>query len=93
MQHSSPQQFKPQIPPTNYHTHHQIGMLPLGPSFFGSSYDGEHQPPMSFYEGSTSFDGSWRVHQSWQIPPVEYISDVQPNDGTYAEIEKMANKL
>ena len=70
-------------PPTNYPTSHQIEMVPPGSSLFESSYHGDHQSPTSFHNGAIPFDRSCYFYH-WQIPNVECITDIQPNDGTYA---------
>ena len=82
MQHSSPPKFKSYTQrQTNYPTSRQIGMVPPRSSFFESSYSRDHQPPIPFHDGATQFDSS-RYFYRWQIPHVEYITDIQPNDGT-----------
>lgn len=82
MPRSPPQQLKSYMPPpTNYPTSHHVGMVQPSSSFFESSYNRDHQAPVPFHTGATQIDRSCYFYH-WQIPHVEYITDIQPNDGT-----------
>ena len=80
---SSPRQFNTFMPPTtNFPSSQQIGIVPPGSSIFEPLYNGDRQAPMPFHNAVTPFEmPSYFYH--WQIPHVEYITDIQPNDGTY----------
>jgi hypothetical protein len=80
---SSPRQFNTFMPPTtNFPSSQQIGVVPPGSSMFELSYDGDRQAPMPFHNAVTPFEmPNYFYH--WQMPHVEYITDIQPNDGTY----------
>ena len=88
MPQSSPRQFEAHMPPpTNHPTSYQIGVPPAS-SFFEQSYQGDHKViQIPFHDSVTPFEPSCYLYH-WQAPRVEYISDIQPNDGTYIQSEK-----
>ena len=77
----SPRQYNNYMPPPPHYTSfHQIERGPPGSSSFESSIHGDRQAPRPIYNGAPPFDSSYHYYH-WQMPRVEYITDIQPNDG------------
>ena len=87
MQQSSTRQFDAHMPPpSNNPASYQIGMAPPVSSIFEQPYQEDNKTlQMPFPNGASDFDRSCHFHH-WQVPHVEYITDIQPNDGTYTDI-------
>eukprot|EP00535_Pseudo-nitzschia_heimii_P006442 CAMPEP_0197174084 /NCGR_PEP_ID=MMETSP1423-20130617/761_1 /TAXON_ID=476441 /ORGANISM="Pseudo-nitzschia heimii, Strain UNC1101" /LENGTH=309 /DNA_ID=CAMNT_0042622979 /DNA_START=511 /DNA_END=1437 /DNA_ORIENTATION=+ len=81
MPQSSPPQFDAHIPPpTNHTTSYQIGMVPPASQFLDHSYQRDHKTiQIPFHDGANSYERPCYFYH-WQVPHVEYITDIQPND-------------
>ena len=91
--HSSPRQFHTYAPPlSHYPPFHQIDMVPPGSTSCESSFHRDHQATQPFHNGTPSFGGSCYLYH-WQMPQIDYITDIQPNDGKNNQIFNQTNSI
>eukprot|EP00536_Pseudo-nitzschia_multiseries_P015662 jgi/Psemu1/69591/estExt_Genemark1.C_9270014 len=67
-------------PSSRYNSFHQSKRPPLGSASFESPYHGHHrQAPLPLHHVGPPLERPFNYY-NWQVPIVEYITDIQPND-------------
>ena len=70
-----------QLTSSRYPSFSQIERPPLDPSSFELPFHGvQNQDPLPLHHGSPPFDRAFHYY-NWQMPVVEYVTDIKPNDG------------